>query len=287
MKKVNFLTFFWGDKYTDLHVNILYRALREYCNFKFEFHVLTDRVLEIDSDIHQWELWHDHEAEGRCWRRLRAFEKETMHFLPHYFALDIDILLMPGFGELVESVYGNDLTMCRSENPKYPKNPFSGTIWQVGKLKVADELVWQGFCRLKKRGRCTPLYRMAEFLKCKGYNGSDSAVLGFCLSHVAIPTIGAAQGIYSYPHHIKAPGLYEPPPNASVVLFHGKDNDFLRSDVAVKYEFVDNYLRKFCHKSEKSVTMESMAEKHFRNINIDAEFLDSLRGFYKEVSQIS
>lgn len=252
MKKVNFLTFFWGDKYVDFYVDTLYRALREYCNFKFEFYVLTDRKLEIDSDIHQRELWHDPETSGRCWRRLRAFEKETMRFLPHYFALDLDILLMPSFGTLVESVYDNDLTMCRSENPKHPRNPYSGTLWQVGSLKAADEFIWQPFCRLREKQKYASLDRLAKNLQKRGYNGSDSAVLGYCLSNLTIPSIGATEGIYSYPNHILAPGLLEPPSNASVVLFHGENKKYnlFRANIAVKYKFVDDYLKKFCNLEE-------------------------------------
>ena len=287
MKKVNFLTFFWGDKYCDLHVDVLYNALCGICDFKFELHVLTDRSLDINSDIQQWELWHDHEMEGRCWRRLRAFEHETMKFIPHYFALDLDILLMPGFSQLVRKVYDNKLTLCRSENPKFPNNPYSGTIWQVGSLKVADEAIWQPFCRLKKTAKYIPLYRMANHLRRCGYNGSDSAVLGYCLSNLTFPSIGAADGIYSYPNHILASGLSEPPPNASMVLFHGKFNDFLRLDVAVRYEFVNDYLKNFCHCEGKCFTIEDVVDKYFGKQNIDAEFLDSLRGFVREVSQIS
>ena len=285
MKKVNFLTFFWGDKYSDLHIDVLHNALTAYCDFKFEFHVLTDRSLDVNPEIRQWELWHDHEMEGRCWRRLRAFEYETMQFIPHYFALDIDILLTPRFNQLVRRVYSNELTLCRSENPKYPHNPYSGTMWQVGSLKAADEFVWQPFCRMKQTAKYIPLYRMANYLRRCGYNGSDSAVLGYCLQNNSFPSIGAADGIYSYPNHIQASKLTELPPNTTAVLFHGCTNDFLRVDVAVKYEFVNDYLKKFCTFPGKEVTIEAVAGKYFSEQEINAEFLDHLRGFGREILQ--
>ena len=283
MKKVNFLTFFWGDKYTEAHVNILYRALKEYCDFWFEFHVLTDRPLtEIDNKIHQYELWHDYEMEGRCWRRLRAFEKETMSFLPHYFAIDVDVLIMPKFPELVKEVYNNNFTICRSENPYHPKNPYSGTMWQVGKLSWVNDEIWKKFLGLKKKARNTPLRRLANNLRCQGYNGSDSAVIGYCLQNQMIYSIGAADGIYSYPNHIKAAGLREPPENARAILFHGENNDFLRTEMAARYEFVNDYLKKFYTSGGKVATIESMASKYFGD-DLDSLFMDKLKGFTKEI----
>ena len=283
MKKVNFLTFFWGNKYTEEHVNILYRALKEYCDFWFEFHVLADRPLsKIDKKIHQYELWHDYEMEGRCWRRLRAFNKETMSFLPHYFALDVDVLIMPKFPKLVKQVYGNDFTICRSENPHHPKNPYSGTMWQVGKLKWVNDEIWKKFLSLKKNARFRPLYRLGNYLRLQGYNGSDSAVIGYCLQDQMVKSIGAADGIYSYPHHIKEPGLIEPPENAKAILFHGKYNDYLKTEMAARHKFVNDYLKKFCTSNSQADTIESMASKHFGD-DTDSLFMDKLKGFTREI----
>lgn len=282
--RINFLTFFWGNKYTEDHVLILNNALNEYCRFPFQFHILTDRCLDLPPEIEQYELWHDHETEGRCWRRLRAFHYDTMKFLGHYFAFDVDLLLMPDFGDLVQSVYRNPFTLCRSENPHHPNNPFSGTMWQVSNLHETDRLIWQPFQRLKKIPANCPLRRLADNLRRRGYNGSDSAVLGYCLRNKMVNHIGAADGVYSYPHHIRDTGLKEPPENARVILFHGEENEFLDPQVRIKYKFVDDYLRKFWKSESRADIIETVAKKHF--VNLDDSLLESLRGFSRDLLSV-
>ena len=246
MKKVNFLTFFWGKKYTDDHVEILFRALTGYCDFDFDFHVITDRLLEVDPDIHQYELWNDYAKERKCWRRMRVFNKATMSFLPHYFALDIDLLILPGFPELVRKVYDNDFTLCLAENPAWPDSPYSGTMWQVSDLDKI-EVIWDEFNRLIKEPRNLPLKQLSQNLKKKGFDGSDSAVMSLCFKGKTVPVMGSRDGIISYVFHLKNTGRLDLPDGARVVLFHGQGNDFMREDMAKKYRFVNEYLNKFKH----------------------------------------
>ena len=243
--KYNFLTFFWGKKYTEAHVNILFRALTEYCPFPFAFHVLTDRPLNVDPDIKQLELWSDYSSERKCWRRMRAFNYETMAFMPRYFALDLDMILFPQFPEIVKRTAENDFTLCLAENPAYPNSMYSGTMWQVGKLKVVDRLIYREFQKLMALPENNPIRRLGENLKRKGFDGSDSALLSYLFRDAPVQNIGLKDGVYSYPLHLIAKGWKEPPEDAKVVLFHGSQNDFLKSEIISKYKFICNYLDMF------------------------------------------
>lgn len=243
--KVNFLTFFWGKKYTPDHVDILFRALTEYCDFPFNFYLLTNRVLKVDPRIKQLKLWDDYSTERKCWRRLRAFSYETMAFLPHYFAIDLDVVLFPGFPELVKNTYANDFTLCRAENPVYPDSLYSGTMWQVGNLEVVDRLIWQEFQKLLAHPENNPITNLAKNLKSKGFDGSDSALFSYLFKDKVIQNIGSDDGIYSYPMKIVAEELAEPPPDTTVVLFHGSGNDYLKDEVSQQYKFIRDYLKMF------------------------------------------
>lgn len=249
MKKVNFLTFFWykkyGRRYTPAHVDILFRALTEYCDFPFSFYLLTDRSLDVDLEIKQLKLWGDYKSERGCWRRLRAFNRETMSFLPHYFAIDLDVVLFPGFPELVRKVYNNDFTMCLSEHPAFPDSLYSGTMWQVGDLDTVDRLIWQEFQILRDKPENKPIKNLTKNLKSKGYAGSDSALFSYLFKDKDIHNIGSKDGIYSYATKIVAEGLTEPPADTKVVLFNGRKIDYLHSETSSRHKFISNYLEKF------------------------------------------
>jgi len=285
--KINFLTFFWGSKYTEEHINILFNALTDTCGFPFELHVMSDRPLEeLNPGIQQYSLWPDHACEGRCWRRLRGFCLDTMAFLGHYIQLDIDVFLMPGFGDLAQSIYGNKFTLCRSENPHKPRNPYSGTIWQVDDLGLTDRIIWREFIRLKHEWGI-PLNRAAVRLHNLGYNGSDSAIIGWCMSKYRgeVKSIGAAEGIVSFPHHIVEPGLNEPPDFARVVLFHGQGNDYMREELIFRYKFIRDYLDKYSTKKVTCGIIDELIERFFGS-NVRPTLRDNLRAFSSELISI-
>jgi len=243
---INFLTFFWGNKYTERHVSVLYNALTEYCHFDFKLHVLTDRPLAVSPDIAQYELWGDYSKEKGCWRRLRAFSHQAMiEWLPRYFVLDIDLMIYPDFPKLVLKNYSNPFTLCRAENPTFSHSPYSGTLWQVGDLRVTDREIWQPFCRMRREPQNMPIYRMRENLFEAGFDGTDSALLSVLFQGKQVHSIGSSDGVYSIPLHFVPNGWTEPPHNTKLILFHGRANDPLDSQMASRYNFVSEYLKKF------------------------------------------
>jgi len=115
----------------------------------------------------------------------------------------------------------------------------------VGNLEAVDRLIWQEFQKLMALPENNPITNLAKNLKSKGFDGTDSALFSYLFKDKVIQNIGSKDGIYSYPMKIVAEGLTEPPPDTRIILFHGSGNDYLKIEMAQRYKFIHDYLKKF------------------------------------------
>ena len=74
-----------------------------------------------------------------------------------------------------------------------------------------------------------------------GFRGSDQAWINYCLGK-DIPTWDKMDGVYSYRDHIMKSHRGQLPPNARVVIFHGKPDPWDHA-VSVRSPWVKDHFR--------------------------------------------
>jgi hypothetical protein len=211
MEVLSVVTWLWDDpnyrwnghfRYGADHVRRLRASVARNLSMPHRFVLVTDQP---DSDygpgVEIVPLWNDFARDGGCYRRLKAFDRETAQRLGERFVwLDLDTVIM---GPL-DSLFNRDepFVAWRDVNPP---TPYCGSMIMMN--AGARQQVWDQFIADPNAARA----------RAQRYIGTDQAWIGECLG-TREPTWGPEDGVYNFKKEVANRGL---PDNARIVFFTG------------------------------------------------------------------
>lgn len=232
--KLAIICWLWGDKYSEQHVNVLYRAVKEHLKLPFKFICITDRTSNdqmalFDSGIWIHPIWDDFSEYGLQYRRLRLLHDDSREiFGPRILQLDLEMFILKDFTHWIT----NDafkIWKCPASSERGFMYNTSVMLMEAGWLHH----VWNKF-------NINPLKEI--HLKQKNmWVGTDQAII----SNYVHPAKFWCNldGLYSYKVHIEKAGLSKPPEDAVMVGMYGKAYDpVLKLDVPWVKEYWHSYL---------------------------------------------
>jgi hypothetical protein len=225
------VTFKWKQKgyrstFTGEHVNVLRNMARRHYQKPHRFSCITDDPAGIDKDIRIIPLWDDYanlpnpafHGGPSCYRRLKAFSAEAAEIIgPRFVSLDLDVVITGDMSPVWDRT--EDFVIWGDAVKGYWYN---GSMWMM--TAGARRQVWETF---------DPVRSPKEAHRA-GRRGSDQAWIAHCLGPNEA-TWTTRDGVYSYRFHCQE-GRKAPPPDARVVIFHGKIDPWSRE--AMRWEWV-------------------------------------------------
>jgi hypothetical protein len=214
MAPLTICTFLWDDpryrfnhlfRYGVDHVNRLSRAVRR--NLKQEHFfvaVVPQGTKGLDDDIDTVDIWPDLAHMGGCYRRLRAFDRETGLRIGERFCwLDLDTVVT---GPL-DPLFPEGMPSFKAWQNLHPPTPYCGSM--VYMEAGARQQVWDDFHERESPRKAGRLI------------GTDQAWIGHRLGNKeAVWT--ERDGVHSFTKHMKANKTSsEPPPGCRIMFFHG------------------------------------------------------------------
>lgn len=196
------------------HVNTLQRMVARHYQAPHRFLCVTDDAAGLSEAVEPIPLWNDfadlpspHGGHNpSCYRRLRAFSVEIAGvFGPRFVSVDLDTVIVGDVRPLWDR---REDFVIWGETDK--RSWYNGSMWLM--TAGARKQVWEQF---DPKTSPQKAYRAGRF-------GSDQG----WISHVLGPgeaTWTRKDGVYSYRVHIAPKGGHLPP-NAKMVMFHGKED---------------------------------------------------------------
>lgn len=201
-------------------VNVLRRMVARHYPHPHQFFCFTDDSAGIDGEVNVQPLWNDHAHVpsphgGRnpsCYRRLKAFAPEFAELVgPRFVSLDLDCVILNDLSPLWNRA--EDFVMWGDTNPM-PGSHYNGSMLLMTAGSRAS--VWERF-----DPRTSPKQSLQA-----GCWGSDQGWISYCLGPGEAKWT-RADGVYSFRNDLKQ-GKLPPPPNARVVMFHGRHDPWGR-----------------------------------------------------------
>lgn len=210
----------YRSKFSAEHVNVLRAMVERHFHMPHEFVCVTDDPAGIDPRVRVVKLWDDYasvpsphgEGAPSCYRRLRAFSKETGELLGGRFvSLDLDCVIT---GD-VTPVWWRPERDFMIWHGTTGGNPYNGSMWMMDAGARAQ--VWEKFDPVESP-------RLAR--QCKFY-GSDQAWIAACLGRDE-KVWKKKDGVFSYRKDVVM-NRGRLPQNARIVFFHGSVDPWSRA----------------------------------------------------------
>ena len=199
----------YRSKFDAAAVNTLRAMVARHYRRPHSFVCITDDATGIDGDVRVVPIWHDFaQLRGpngvNCYRRLKAFSTEAADIIgPRFVSLDLDAVITADVSPLWDRpedfvIWGDTAR----------GTPYNGSMFLL--RAGTRRQVWEKFDPASSPARAKAL----------GYIGSDQAWIGACLG-VNERKWSTADGVYSFRNEINGKRR-DLPPNARVVMFHGR-----------------------------------------------------------------
>lgn len=208
--------------YGAAHVNALARQIKRYIGVPYKIFCITDDADGLDSSIEVVGLQemscpmptfneYSHRLHS-CYRRLKLFDPAIGEiFGKRILQLDIDMVIAGNISGIVNRIEPFLCWKCLSRGPnRYALNP-SFLLMDVGGDVASN--IW-------RRYSASP-NKIAREAFLADWTGTEQAVMGYLTREKEPPTLGTADGIYSFRDNQKECGHRELARAVKVVSFHG------------------------------------------------------------------
>lgn len=193
-----------GWDYTKEHVEKLYRGFKRHLTIPHEFNVVTDYDVAFDKNIKVIPMWNDLRGYGRCFTRLKVYDKSMKDLIgPRFVSIDLDVVLVNN----VDNIFSRKEEFIGYRDSKNPR-AYSGCfhIQDAGK----NSEVWEKFTYSRWKS-ISP-----QFV------GSDQAWQSYMLKPKQYPKLGQKDGVYDCWAIEHLPSI---PANTKIVFFNGMVRD--------------------------------------------------------------
>ena len=217
MKPLSIVVWLWGNKYTEQHVNVLSRAVKNNLSIPFTFYCITDRTNKslFDKDVMIVPLWENLKELQLQYRRLYLHSEDMReYFGERILQLDLEMIVLEDFTHLVDSDLPFKIWKC-------PSTCSRGWMYNTSMMLMDTGY----YSKVWDRYRHTPGKQIALKNSSK-WLGSDQAILSLYLP-ANCPVWTKADGVYSYKMEIEPHTSYAilPPSDAVIVAPYTKNYD--------------------------------------------------------------
>lgn len=196
----------WPTRYKAEHVNTMAAMISRNLKVPHRIICVTDDDRGIDQDIGIMPLWDDLSDIGKCYRRLKAFDKSlSKQFGERFLSLDLDSVVVNDLTGLLDGI--ENVTFKAAKDTQ-PPTPYNGSMFYLKSGFHSD--VWDTF---------DPDIAPALAAR-KGYCACDQAWMGVVLGE-NMPVWTQNDGVKSFRNDViqKQSGILDP--NDRIVFFHG------------------------------------------------------------------
>lgn len=198
----------WQSAYSSAQVNTLASMVSRNLKRPHRITCVTDDPSGIDLDIGIVPLWPDLAEMGHCYRRLKAFSKQSLElFGEQFLSLDLDSVIIGELDSLLPE-FGSDLPEFKIARDTQPPTPYNGSMFYI--RGASRSRVWDEFDPKTSPAKGRAL----------GYCACDQAWIAACLGPNE-PTWGSKDGVYSFKNEIVPKFGGTPPKDGRIVFFHG------------------------------------------------------------------
>jgi len=195
----------WQSRYSADHVNALASMVAKNLKRPHRFVCVTDDARGIDLDIGIVPLWPDLAEMGHCYRRLKAFSKDSIGLLGNnILSIDLDSVVC---GDLSSLIPGEDCDFKIAKDTQ-PPTPYNGSMFFI--RNASRSIVWDSFDPVNSPKAGQKL----------GYCACDQAWIAACLG-TQEKVWNCDDGVLSYRNEVLRNHGGKLPANAKIVFFHG------------------------------------------------------------------
>ena len=238
--KLNIVCFKWGTKYSARHVNNLYKQVKRYLNYKFNFYCITDDSNDLDSNIQTYPFWGELDRIKNTshakkplnnFKRLKLYDRKILsYFNYNVLMLDLDVVVCGNIDFLAE-LQKNSMWLSASVGRN--KETLNTSVTRV----INDE-----FCLIYDKFIQNPL-KIIDETRRAGWKGTDQAIITH-LYKENIVHLTKRHGIISFKEfEAKHKNHKELPEWVKILAFYGADEDPGNVKIWKQYPFIEHLWR--------------------------------------------